>query len=226
MLFRSIDYVVTKLPRFAFEKFPGADVRLTTQMKSVGEVMAIGRSFTESLGKAMRGLETGSCGFDFCLPDDENGEVSTDAFLQEKLAVPGAERLWWVGEALRAGWSEQRVVNVTRIDPWFIREITAVIALEAALCGRDAGSLTGAQWREAKREGISDLRLAELLVTDAVINPPETEFIKRARSMGAKTLTGLGMLVYQAAIAIEIWSGCYPDCTVMKEALIKEFELE
>jgi carbamoyl-phosphate synthase large subunit len=162
----TIDYVVTKLPRFAFEKFPGADNRLTTQMKSVGEVMAIGRSFTESLGKAMRGLETGTSGFDFSLPDNENGETSIDAFLQEKLAVPGAERLWWIGEALRAGWPEERVVDVTRIDPWFIREIAAVILLEAMLCGRDAASLTAGEWREAKREGISDLRLAELLVTD------------------------------------------------------------
>jgi carbamoyl-phosphate synthase large subunit len=162
----TIDYVVTKLPRFAFEKFPGADTHLTTQMKSVGEVMAIGRSFTESLGKAMRGLETGTSGFDFSLPDNENGETSIDAFLQEKLAVPGAERLWWIGEALRAGWPEERVVDVTRIDPWFIREIAAVILLEAILCGRDAGSLTTTEWREAKREGISDLRLAELLVTD------------------------------------------------------------
>ncbi|HKI60483.1 MAG TPA: carbamoyl-phosphate synthase large subunit, partial [Mariprofundaceae bacterium] len=95
----TIDYVVTKLPRFAFEKFDGADVRLTTQMKSVGEVMAIGRTFTESLGKAMRGLETGSCGFDKNIPSD----VNVDQFLQENLAVPGAERLWWVGEALRLG---------------------------------------------------------------------------------------------------------------------------
>ncbi|ATX81809.1 carbamoyl-phosphate synthase large subunit [Mariprofundus ferrinatatus] len=158
----TIDYVVTKLPRFAFEKFPGADVRLTTQMKSVGEVMAIGRSFTESLGKAMRGLETGSCGFDKSIPDD----VDEERFLQEKLAVPGAERLWWVGEALRAGWSEQRVFEVTNIDPWFIRELTSVILLEAALCGRDVDSLTREQWLEAKREGISDMRLAELLVSD------------------------------------------------------------
>ncbi len=158
----TIDYVVTKLPRFAFEKFPGADVRLTTQMKSVGEVMAIGRSFTESLGKAMRGLETGSCGFDKSVPDD----VDVERFLQEKLAVPGAERLWWVGEALRSGWSEARVFEVTHIDPWFIRELTAVILLEATLCGRDVSSLTREEWLEVKREGISDMRLAELLVTD------------------------------------------------------------
>ena len=158
----TIDYVVTKLPRFAFEKFPGADSRLTTQMKSVGEVMAIGRSFTESLGKAMRGLETGSCGFDKSIPDD----VDQEQFLQEKLAVPGAERLWWVGEALRSGWSEARIFEVTHIDPWFIREMTAVLLLEATLCGRDVNALTAEEWLEAKREGLSDMRLAELLVTD------------------------------------------------------------
>ncbi len=159
----TIDYVVTKLPRFAFEKFEGADTRLTTQMKSVGEVMAIGRTFTESLGKAMRGLETGSCGFDKSLPEDIDAEI----FLQEKLAVPGAERLWWVGEALRlgseGGWSEARVVDVTRIDPWFVREISAIINLEVRLDGRDVASLSEPEWREAKREGLSDLRLAGLL---------------------------------------------------------------
>jgi len=158
----TIDYVVTKLPRFAFEKFPGADCRLTTQMKSVGEVMAIGRSFTESLGKAMRGLETGTCGFDKTIPVDEEA----DRFLQEKLAVPGEERLWWVGEALRADWTEQRVFDVTRIDPWFIREIAAVIELETALNGRDVDSISAAEWRQAKREGLSDLRLAELTGND------------------------------------------------------------
>jgi len=161
----SIDYVVTKLPRFAFEKFPGADARLTTQMKSVGEVMAIGRTFTESLGKAMRGLETGSAGFDKHVP----GDVDAGLFLQEKLAVPGAERLWWVGEALRLGaekgWSEERVHQVTRIDPWFVREIAAVIALEERLHGRDVHGLNKAEWLEAKREGLSDLRLASLLGT-------------------------------------------------------------
>jgi len=162
----TIDYVVTKMPRFAFEKFDGADCRLTTQMKSVGEVMAIGRTFTESLGKAMRGLETGTCGFDRTVPDD----AGQDVFLQEKLAVPGAERLWWVGEALRLGeegsWSEERVVNVTRIDPWFVHEIAAVIALEQRLVGRDVATLTVEEWREAKREGLSDMRLAQLMDAD------------------------------------------------------------
>ena len=158
----TIDYVVTKLPRFAFEKFQGADTRLTTQMKSVGEVMAIGRSFTESLGKAMRGLETGSCGFDFTIPDD----VDEEPFLQDKLAVPRAERLWWIGEALRAGWSEARVFDVTHIDPWFIREIAAVIQLEISLAGRDVASLSPDEWRQAKREGVSDMRLAQLFGSD------------------------------------------------------------
>ena len=139
----TIDYVVTKLPRFAFEKFPGSNRRLTTQMKSVGEVMAIGRSFTESLGKAMRGLETGTSGFDFLLPEHLDGNKAADAFLQENLAVPGPERLWWIGEALRFGWNRQRVCEVTRIDPWFIREIESVIQMEEGLRGRDAEDVTG-----------------------------------------------------------------------------------
>ncbi len=162
----TIDYVVTKMPRFAFEKFAGADCRLTTQMKSVGEVMAIGRSFAESLGKAMRGLETGSAGFDAQIPDD----VDTHAFLQEKLAVPGAERLWWVGEALRlgkvGGWGEQRVLDVTKMDPWFVREIAAIIEMEQALAGRSVASLSADDWRNAKRGGLSDERLAQLLNAD------------------------------------------------------------
>ncbi|MDQ6972080.1 MAG: carbamoyl-phosphate synthase large subunit, partial [Mariprofundaceae bacterium] len=162
----TIDYVVTKMPRFAFEKFAGADCRLTTQMKSVGEVMAIGRSFAESMGKAIRSLETDTHGFDFTLPAD----VDRDAFLQEKLAVPGAERLWWIGEALRlgeaGGWSEQRVLDVTRIDPWFMREILAVIEMEEALRGRGIEGMSAGDWRLAKRAGLSDVRLAQLLNTD------------------------------------------------------------
>ncbi|RMH52800.1 MAG: carbamoyl-phosphate synthase large subunit [Zetaproteobacteria bacterium] len=158
----TIDYVVTKLPRFAFEKFDGADGRLTTQMKAVGEVMAIGRTFTESLGKAMRGLEIGSCGFDRSLPEGVDG----DRFLREKLASPGADRLWWIGAALRAGWSEERVHEATAIDPWFIREIATVIAIEQELAGRDIAAMSRDDWRRAKREGLSDRRLAQLLRTD------------------------------------------------------------
>jgi len=174
----SIDYVVTKIPRFAFEKFPGADTRLTTQMKSVGEVMAIGRTFTESLGKAMRGLETGTHGFDKQVPSD----VERDAFLQEQLAVPNAERLWWVGEAIRAGWSEERVFKVTHIDPWFVREVAAVIAMEESLRGRALASLSAAEWRAAKREGLSDARLAQLL------NCAESEVCKARKALGVRAV--------------------------------------
>ncbi|MDQ6965678.1 MAG: carbamoyl-phosphate synthase large subunit, partial [Mariprofundaceae bacterium] len=164
----TIDYVVTKMPRFAFEKFPGADCRLTTQMKSVGEVMAIGRSFAESLGKAMRGLETGTSGFDLQLPDTEE----LDDLLQEKLTVPGETRLWWAGEALRlgiiggeaSGWSEQRVIDLTRFDPWFVREIHSIIEMEQSLAGRNVASLNREEWLDAKRAGLADLRLAQLLV--------------------------------------------------------------
>jgi len=168
----TIDYVVTKLPRFAFEKFPGCDTRLTTQMKSVGEVMAIGRTFTESLGKAMRGLEVDSCGFDKTVPTD----VDADIFLQEKLAIPCADRLWWLGEALRAGWSEERVFQVSKIDPWFLREIGSVIALEEAMSGRDVASLSKQEWRRAKREGLSDQRLAMLLsCSEAIVRKTRSE---------------------------------------------------
>ena len=158
----SIDYVVTKLPRFAFEKFQGADNRLTTQMKSVGEVMAIGRTFTESLGKAMRGLEVDSCGFDKSAPADMDETI----FLHEKLAVPGTDRLWWMGEALRAGWSEEKVFDVTKVDSWFVRELAAIIELEQSLAGRNIADLSAADWRKAKREGLSDQRLAMLLNSD------------------------------------------------------------
>jgi len=164
----TIDYVVTKMPRFAFEKFPGADCRLTTQMKSVGEVMAIGRCFAESLGKAMRGLETGTSGFDLVLPEGDD----RDAILKEKLTVPGAERLWWVGEALRlgtdTGWGEQRVIELTNMDPWFVREMAAIIDLEQSLAGRDAGSVSREDWLEAKRAGLADIRLAQLMACSEV----------------------------------------------------------
>jgi len=166
----TIDYVVTKMPRFAFEKFSGADCCLTTQMKSVGEVMAIGRSFAESLGKAMRGLETGTSGFDLVLPESDN----LDALLQEKLAVPGAERLWWISEALRlgeaGGWGEQRVSELTRFDPWFVREIAAVIELEQSFSGRSVDAMSCEDWRLAKRNGLADVRLAQLLgCTEAAV---------------------------------------------------------
>jgi len=155
----TIDYVVTKMPRFAFEKFDGVDRRLSTQMKSVGEVMAIGRTFSESLGKAMRGLEIGTHGFDKRLP----AGVDAEHFLREKLAVPGPDRLWWLAEALRGGWSVDKVHELTQIDPWFLSEIAAVVELEQHCSGRDVSSLDAEDWRRLKQEGISDARLGELL---------------------------------------------------------------
>ncbi len=151
----SIDYVVTKIPRFAFEKFSGTDETLTIQMKSVGEVMAIGRTFQESLGKAMCSLETGTHGFDLQAKD------ATAASVEALLGSPHPTRLWHVGAALRLGVSIERVHELTRIDPWFLDQIAAVITLETrvATC---AGDLPAALLRAAKRAGLSDRRLADL----------------------------------------------------------------
>ncbi len=154
----SIDYVVTKIPRFAFEKFPQADSRLTTQMKSVGEVMAIGRTFQESFQKALRGLEVGVDGLD---------EVSTDLDrIQKELGEPGPERIWYVGDALRQGLSIEEVFNLSKIDPWFLVQIADIIKREEALKGRNLADLDRDMLFQLKRRGFSDRRLAKLLATD------------------------------------------------------------
>ncbi len=154
----SIDYVVTKVPRFAFEKFPQANDRLTTQMKSVGEVMAIGRSFQESLQKALRGLETGANGLD---------EVSTDrAEIEAELAAPGPHRLWFLADAFRVGMTRDEVQRLSRIDPWFLAEIQDLIEEESRLGGQTLASLDAARLLHLKRKGFSDRRLAKLLGTD------------------------------------------------------------
>jgi carbamoyl-phosphate synthase large subunit len=156
----SIDYVVTKVPRFTFEKFGEADARLTTQMKSVGEVMAIGRTFQESLQKALRGLETGSCGFEpkLDLNDDE-----TPARLRRELATPGAERIWFVGDAFRSGMTLEQVHEASKIDPWFLVQIEELINIEKSLSGKQVGDLDyDAMWR-LKRKGFSDRRIGVLL---------------------------------------------------------------
>jgi carbamoyl-phosphate synthase large subunit len=158
----TIDYVVTKVPRFAFEKFKGADGTLTTQMKSVGEVMAMGRTFQESVQKAIRGLEIDRCGFESPL-----GKRPGDAFTREELdrvgaeiRVPRSHRIFWVGEAFRAGLSVDEVHAATWIDPWFLREIEEIVGQEAVLAkGLPSGA--GA-WRAAKRMGFSDRRIAQL----------------------------------------------------------------
>ena len=154
----SIDYVVTKIPRFAFEKFPQADDRLTTQMKSVGEVMAIGRSFQESLQKALRGLEVGADGFDPKTTDREE--------IEAELISPGPERIWFVGDAFRVGMSLDEIHTLSKIDPWFLDQIEQLIELETSLAGRALVDLGRDELRQFKRAGFSDRRLARLLDTD------------------------------------------------------------
>ncbi len=158
----SIDYVVTKIPRFAFEKFPKADARLTTQMKSVGEVMAIGRTFQESLQKAMRGLETGK--FGFCEMVDLTEESAKNR-LRSELRQPSAERLWYIGDAFRFGMSMQEIQEHTGIDPWFLVQIEELINLEAEVRSAGVDSLDKARMRQLKRKGFSDKRLGILTET-------------------------------------------------------------
>jgi carbamoyl-phosphate synthase large subunit len=155
----SIDYVVTKVPRFAFEKFPLADDRLTTQMKSVGEVMAIGRTFQESLQKALRGLETGVHGLDPVL--DSEAEDAKDTLVTE-LRQPGASRLWYLADAFRFGLSRQEIQELTGIDPWFLVQIEDLLTTEEQLRAEGADSLGAERLRALKRKGFSDRRLADL----------------------------------------------------------------
>ncbi len=157
----TIDYVVTKIPRFTFEKFPGADDRLTTQMKSVGEVMAMGRNFQESLQKALRGLETGINGL-----DEICGPIATDAdrdHLRHELRMPGPDRLLYVADALRHGYSFEDVAKLTGIDPWFVIQIADLVNAESDI--RDAGlpGLSEQFLRKMKRKGFSDARMATIL---------------------------------------------------------------
>ncbi len=154
----SIDYVVTKIPRFAFEKFPQADSRLTTQMKSVGEVMAIGRTFQESFQKALRGLEVGVDGLDEKTLDLDE--------IQKELGEPGPERIWYVGDAFRAGMTVAQVHDHSKIDQWFLVQIEDIIKRENALNGRHLADLDKDALFQLKRRGFSDRRLAKLLGTD------------------------------------------------------------
>ena len=151
----SIDYVVTKIPRFAFEKFPAADAHLTTQMKSVGEVMAMGRTFQESFQKALRGLETGIDGLT---------ERSTDRDeIIEEIGEPGPERILFVGDAFRLGMTLDEIFEETAIDPWFLAQIEQIIQTETQLKGRTLESLSAAELRFLKKKGFSDKRLGKLL---------------------------------------------------------------
>jgi len=159
----TIDYVVTKIPRFTFEKFPQASDSLGPQMKSVGEAMAIGRTFKESLQKAMRSLEIGSHGF-----EPRPGARTEE--LEDRLRRPNADRLWHLGEAFRRGWTVEQVAAATAIDPWFLRHIEELIGEERATAGRTLGDLAPETLRALKQQGFSDLRLATLLgVTEATV---------------------------------------------------------
>jgi carbamoyl-phosphate synthase large subunit len=162
----AIDYVVTKIPRFTFEKFPNVDARLTTQMKSVGEVMAIGRTFQESFQKALRGLEISRTGLNELTNLDDEDEK---ARLIRELKVAGADRIWYVADAFRAGMSMADLVEFTAIDPWFLAQIEDLVAVETDLKARRP-VLDKAEMFRLKRKGFSDARLGELLgQTEAAI---------------------------------------------------------
>ena len=159
----SIDYVVTKIPRFTFEKFPRANDRLTTQMKSVGEVMAIGRTFQESLQKALRGLETGIDGLDEIL--DLTRDDAKDV-LRRELRAPGADRIRYLADAFRFGWSLEKIFETSYIDPWFLMQVQEIIELEAQVQAWGIDGLDRDRLYALKRKGFSDRRLAKLLDTN------------------------------------------------------------
>ena len=154
----SIDYVVTKIPRFAFEKFPTADSRLTTQMKSVGEVMAMGRTFQESFQKALRGLEVGVDGMNEKTQDRET--------LEKELGEPGPERIWYVGDAFAQGMTVDEVYALTKIDKWFLVQIEDIVKIELELEKHSLTELSKDEIKQLKQKGFSDRRLAKLLKTD------------------------------------------------------------
>ncbi|MDB0021029.1 carbamoyl-phosphate synthase large subunit [Candidatus Pseudothioglobus singularis] len=163
----SIDYVVTKIPRFAFEKFPQADDRLTTQMKSVGEVMAMGSTFQESLQKALRGLETDKSGLD---PIVDISIYDSKSKIRSELLSAGAERIFYLADAFRMGMSVQNAFDLSKIDPWFLAQVEDIVLSENSIQGQDIKSIKSETIRELKQKGFSDKRLSEIL------NCSEAEF--------------------------------------------------
>ena len=168
----SIDYVVTKIPRFAFEKFPTADSRLTTQMKSVGEVMAMGRTFQESFQKALRGLEVGV--------DGMNEKTQDREVLEKELGAPGPERIWYVGDAFAQGLSVDEVFALTKIDRWFLVQIEQIVKIELELETKSLDDIDGPTLRALKQKGFSDRRLARQLKTS------DTAIRNRRRALGVR----------------------------------------
>ncbi|NWN84129.1 MAG: carbamoyl-phosphate synthase large subunit, partial [Halomonas sp.] len=173
----SIDYVVTKIPRFTFEKFPQANDRLTTQMKSVGEVMAIGRTFQESLHKALRGLETGNDGLD---PKVIRFDADGMAHIKGELQAAGAERIFFIADAIRAGMSRDELFALTKIDPWFLIQLEDLVATEGEVAKRSLSELDARELFRLKRKGFSDARLAALLGVS------EKEFRKTRQKAGIR----------------------------------------
>ncbi|ROR98653.1 carbamoyl-phosphate synthase large subunit [Sinobacterium caligoides] len=174
----SIDYVVTKLPRFTFEKFPEADSHLHTQMKSVGEVMAIGRNFQESVQKAIRGLEVGSCGFETKLQEVPEGERR--ARVISELKAPRSERMWYVADAFRIGMTIDEVFDACMIDRWFLAQIEDLVREEELLAKRAMSELDADELFRLKRKGFSDQRLSQLLAVS------EKELRKRRQRLGVR----------------------------------------
>ena len=161
----TIDYIVTKIPRFTFEKFPDADATLTSAMKSVGEAMAIGRTFKESLQKCLRSLEIGARGF------GAGGKFATDDIADEKLintklGTPSAERLHYIRHAFRAGYTVERIFDLTKIDPWFLHQLREIVEMESALAQQSLASIPTAMFRRAKQFGFADAQLAYLFKSD------------------------------------------------------------
>jgi len=175
----ALDYVVVKIPRFAFEKFPKGDATLTTQMKSVGEAMAIGRTFREALGKALRSLENDRAGLDPLRAPGALAEADRET-LRRRVREPTADRLWHVGDALRAGFAIDELTALSGIDPWFLREIAEVVALEGRVAA--APTLEPALLREAKESGLSDRRLASLT------SRPESELRSARAASGTQVV--------------------------------------
>ena len=174
----TIDYVVTKIPRFAFEKFPAADASLTTQMKSVGEAMSIGRTFHESMQKALRSLETGRDGFNEILEGDE--PEFRKANLQRELREAGAERILYVADAFREGNSLDDIHVMTKIDPWFLAQIEDLVHSEENIRGCTLESLQKEQLWRLKRKGFSDSRIATL------VNEPESRVREHRHALGIR----------------------------------------
>jgi carbamoyl-phosphate synthase large subunit len=216
----SIDYVVTKIPRFAFEKFPTADSRLTTQMKSVGEVMAMGRTFQESFQKALRGLEVGV--------DGMNEKTQDREVLEKELGAPGPDRIWYVGDAFAMGLSVEEVFELTKIDRWFLVQIEQIVKIELELETTTLDKIDAVTLRALKQKGFSDRRLArQLKTTDAAIREKRIALgvrpvYKRVDTCAAEFETNTAYLysTYESEHALNTSSECEAAPTDKKKIMV------